>query len=315
MSVRSPAVAGHFYPASDRACRSEIEACLAAADRVPTRPDVDSDAAALRSAVAAGTQCLFGGIVPHAGWMCSGAVAGEVLRELCRPDVETVVVFGAAHRLAGRKAAVFAEGGWSTPLGEIAIDEELASAVLSASQDVEPDSRAHQPEHSIEVQVPFVQYLTPSARLLPILVPHTVPASVVGRTVAEQARRMGRRTVFVGSTDLTHYGPRYDYTPKGVGPAGLAWAKDVNDRAIIDLIRRMEADQIAPEARRHQNACGAGAVAATVAACRSTGALRGVLLRHTTSGEVLRDRYGDMDDAVGYAGVVFAGPPESMGEH
>lgn len=309
MSVRRPAVAGQFYPDSEEACRSEVQACLAAADGMRATDSPDSEAAVLRQALRDGRQIALGGVVPHAGWICSGAVAAEVLAVLCqRRDLDTVVIFGAAHRLMSKKAVLWAQDAWATPMGEMAIDDQLANAVLAASQEVEEEPDAHRSEHSIEVQLPFIQYLAPSVRLLPILVPHLAPAPAIGLAVAEQARLLDRRVVLVGSTDLTHYGPRYGFTPKGSGPEGLAWAKTRNDPRLLELACRMEADRIVPEAKRRQNACGAGAVAATIAACQRSGATQGVLLRHTTSGEVLKDRYGPMNDTVGYAGIVFAGP-------
>lgn len=305
MGTRTPAVASYFYPSSEQECRAEIESCL---DQARRQAEQES-ATETRAALAAGTERAIGGIVPHAGWVCSGMVAAEVLRELTRrPGIDTFVVFGAAHRLASSTAALYGQGSWSSPLGETAIDEDLASAVLTACSSVREDEEPHLVEHSIEVQLPFLQYLAPTARLLPILVPHTAPGPVIGRAVAEQARLLSREVIFVGSTDLTHYGPRYHFTPQGVGEAGLRWAKQVNDRQIIDLICRMQADEVAPQARRHHNACGAGAVAAAIAACRQQGATRGLLLRHTTSNETLRSRFGPMEDAVGYAGIVFTAP-------
>lgn len=305
MSHRTPAVAGQFYPSAPQACRAEVEACLAAGAAAPS--GADESLATLRAALTEGSEELIGGVVPHAGWICSGAIAGAVLRELARrPLLETFVVFGAAHRLSGETAALYGHGAWSTPLGDVAIDEDLASAVLSALPDVCENEEPHAIEHSIEVQLPFLQHLKPDARLLPILVPHTAPGPAIGMAVAEQARLLQREVVFVGSTDLTHYGPRYGFTPKGAGEAGLAWAKNVNDRAFIELVCAMQADRVAAEARRNQSACGGGAVAATIAACRRSGATRGVLLQHATSSEVLAGRYGKMSDAVGYAGVVFA---------
>lgn len=307
MSHRKPAVAGQFYPSEQQACRAEAEAYLAADAKVPAGED--AALAGMRAAVAEGSEELIGGVVPHAGWICSGAIAAAVLRELVwRTAVETFVVFGAAHRLAGETAALYGHGAWSTPLGEMAIDEDLASAVVSSVPDVCENEEPHLAEHSIEVQLPFLQQLMPEARLLPILVPHTAPGPAIGMAVAEQARLLQREVAFIGSTDLTHYGPRYGFTPKGAGADGLEWARNVNDRAFIDLVCAMEADRVAPEARRHQNACGAGATAATIAACRRSGATRGVLLRHATSNEVLAGRFGRMSDAVGYAGIVFARP-------
>jgi AmmeMemoRadiSam system protein B len=135
-------------------------------------------------------------------------------------------------------------------------------------------------------------------------------APEVGRVVARAAAELGRRVVFLGSTDLTHYGPRYSFAPQGVGPAGLQWAKEVNDRRILELVTALRMDEVVPEAAEHRNACGPGAIAATLAAAQAAGATTGYVLRHTNSNETLCGRYGEMDDAVGYAGVVLGS--ESM---
>jgi hypothetical protein len=236
-------------------------------------------------------------------------VAAEVIQAVGRdPTIETFVVFGAIHRVRGSRASVDPEGGWLTPLGEIAIDEELARAVLAASPLLADDPHSHVPEHSIEVQVPFIQQVHPSAKLLPILVPPSDQASEVGRIVAEQAQAAGRKVVFLGSTDLTHYGPRYYFTPQGVGRPGLTWAKDANDSRMIELCLKLAAEEVVPEADRHHNACGSGAVAATLAAARQCGAIQAKLCRHTTSAEVLHEKLGPMTDSVGYAGILFSLP-------
>ncbi len=288
MHVIVPAVAGQFYPDSPRQCRAEAEGCLSAGS---------VDAGALANVI--------GGIVPHAGWMFSGAVAGAVIRAITQSSTaETLVVFGAVHRRSGPEAMVYTSGKWQTPLGDIPIDEALASAVTGRSPSAVEDLVAHGPEHSIEVEVPFVQLAAPRAKLLPVMVPPTETAHEIGAMIAQEARRLARRVAYLGSSDLTHYGPRYGFTPAGDGPEGLSWARDVNDRRMLDLILAFRADEIVPEARAHHNACGAGAIAATVAACRADGADSARLLRHTTSADVMGGRFRGAD-AVGYAGIVF----------
>lgn len=290
MSVREPAVAGQFYPGSRKQCEQEIAALLAEAGEAERF-----------------TGLAVGGIVPHAGWVFSGTIAAEVISILARQStVETFVVFGAMHRYGGRAAgAVFTSGAWETPLGRIAVDEELAHAILAGSKTLADEPSAHDLEHAIEVQVPFIQHLAPSARILPIIVPPSAAAPAVGAEVAEKARALGRKAVFVGSTDLTHYGPRYRFTPMGSGSKALRWAKEVNDRRLLDLVETLKSDQIVPEAIEHHNACGSGAIAAAMEASKTMGADRAHILRHTTSNEVARHRFGESADAVGYAGVVF----------
>ena len=147
----------------------------------------------------------------------------------------------------------------------------------------------------------------PDSKFLPILVPPVETAVEIGDAVAGTVAAYGSNAVFVGSTDLTHYGPGYGMTSHGQGPEGIAWAKEVNDRRMIDLMVNLEADGVVPEASEHGNACGAGAIAATIAAVKHLGATRGVLLAHTSSAEVMRSP--GAQDAVGYAGVVFVAPP------
>jgi AmmeMemoRadiSam system protein B len=200
---------------------------------------------------------------------------------------------------------VFGEGAWQTPLGTVEIDERLADRICSQTNLVQVDAYAHENEHSIEVQIPFIQHLFSQARIVPIVVPPLGNAHEVGQAVARTVQTYEADVLFVGSTDLTHYGPRYQFTPKGIGPDSLRWSKDENDRRLIDLIVAMRADQIVSEVQTHQNACGAGAIAATVAACGQIGASQAVVLEHTTSAEVLGEQFGPMGDSVGYAGIVF----------
>lgn len=294
MPVREPIVAGQFYPRTPEQCRAEVESCLAAG----------------RAIIEPGLRPV-AGIAPHAGWVCSGVVAAEVIKVLaCDPAIETFVVFGAAHRVPMCTAAVFASGVWHTPLGDVEIDEPLARAVVAASPAIADDPDAHDGEHSIEVEVPFIRHLAPSARLLPILVPPLIGAEQIGRLVAEQAQALDRRIAVLASTDLTHYGPRYHFTPQGSGSAGISWAKEVNDRRLLELVLGFQADKVVPEAAAQRSACGPGAVAATIAAAVQLGATHAQLLRHTSSYEVLRDRVGEMQDSVGYAGIVFLSTAE-----
>ncbi len=291
MSSREPAVAGTFYPSDAPKCREQAEHYLSM----------------VVGGEAMGTGGLVGGLVPHAGWVCSGAVAAEVMRQFSSRDIDTFVVFGAVHhRGCGDRAAAWVAGSWQTPLGEMAVDEELAREIVQRSPLVIENPQAHSLEHSIEVELPFLQILVPEAKLCPVMVPPTRAAHEVGRVVAEAAATLDRKVAFLGSTDLTHYGPRYHFTPMGVGIEGTEWAKDVNDRRFIDLVLSLQAEQVVEEAAEHRNACGSGAVAATIAACQAHGAKNAKLLRHTNSHEVLRHLEGAPQDSVGYAGILFS---------
>lgn len=292
MRIRETVVAGQFYSADSGKCRAELSALLdTAAGRDEDRLQPSGK--------------IIGGLVPHAGWMCSGAVAAKVFRAMADARTPSVVVlFGGVHRFRGREAAVFGDGRWETPLGSIEIDSRLADRILGQTNLIVDDPFAHESEHSLEVQIPFVVTLFPNAKIVPIMVPPTARAPEVGEAVARTIQSYKYDALIVGTTDLTHYGPNYGFTSHGVGAEGNRWAREENDRRFIELVCDMRTAQIVEEAMTRRNACSAGAVAATMAAVRGLGATRGVLLEHTTSSDVLAG--GEMSDSVGYAGIVFS---------
>ncbi len=290
MGKRNPAVAGQFY-SGGQACLVDLEQCLPA-----EALDVD-----LPEPIAAG-------IVPHAGWVFSGEIAGLVfsaIKQTCK-EVDTFVIFGAAHRYLGNRAAMYERGSWLTPLGEIDIDEELAGAIANIDC-VETNPDAHRDEHSIEVQVPFIQHLFGAAKIVPVIVPAAASAVELGRQIGGIiADSKDKNIICIGSTDLTHYGPGYGFCPVEAGADGLRWAKEVNDREFIDLALKMEAPKLLERAVETGNACGPGAAAAVVAAAAKLGRTKGVLLGHTHSNEVMKVKFGrSSSDSVGYAGIVF----------
>jgi len=291
MQTRKPIVAGQFYPGQHDSCIDEINECI--------------DARTLSEAL---PETIVAGIVPHAGWTFSGSLAALVFSAIKQQyeKVHTFVIFGAAHGYFGQSPAVYDRGSWMTPLGEVAIDEELADAVLSAGSAVS-DLSAHRAEHSIEVQVPFVQYLFGGAKILPILVPPRGQAVALGNSVGNVINKdEHRKIVCIGSTDLTHYGPRYGFTPMGVSADALRWADSVNDQKFIDLALKLEPERLLASAAENCNACGPGAAAAAIAAAKQIGSERGLLLAHTNSNEIMLRKMGTTSaDSVGYAAIVF----------
>jgi AmmeMemoRadiSam system protein B len=253
-------------------------------------------------------ETVVAGIVPHAGWTFSGSVAALVFAAIRQQDekVHTFVLFGAAHSYLGQIPALCDRGVWETPLGNVAVDEELADAVLKQGVAIS-DTSAHMPEHSIEVQIPFIQYLFAGAKILPILVPPIEKAIPLGTRVGEIiAQNEQKKIICLGSTDLTHYGPRYGFTPQGTDEKALAWARDVNDKTFIDAALKLDAASLLATAAENTNACGPGAVAATVAVAKVLGCQQGVLLAHTTSNEIMLEKMGAAStDSVGYASMVF----------
>ena len=288
MSVRAPAVAGRFYPADAMVCRTEAQAYLHAPGN------------------AAQTEHWLGGIVPHAGWVCSGAVAGQTMAAIAATTpADVVVVFGAIHTpIPFDRAALDANARWWAPFGESQLPQGLQAKLVEASSLFVVEPRLHVHEHAIEVEVPLIQLAWPGATVLPIEVASTAEACAIGQQTAHHIAQANLRAVYLASSDLTHYGPAYRFTPAGVGRRSLAWAMD-NDRRLLRLVTSMSIDQIVPEAMSRQNACGAGAIAAMLSACREMGATGATVLRHTNSFETLAHvQPQTADNAVGYAAVV-----------
>jgi AmmeMemoRadiSam system protein B len=290
MQTRKPIVAGQFYPGRGNSCVDEINECLREGKPAESLPAT-----------------IVAGIVPHAGWTFSGSLAALVFSAIkqCHDKVDTFIIFGAAHGYYGSSPAVYNKGNWSTPLGEVAIDEELADAILKTNSGVADDS-AHQYEHSIEVQVPFIQHLFADAKILPILTPPNEQSISLGEAIGDIIKQQKKKIVCIGSTDLTHYGPRYGFTPMGTGAKAVQWASDVNDKEFIDFALKLQPHKMLESAAENYNACGAGAAAAAVAAARKLGKTKGLLLAHTNSNEVMLKKMGySSEDAVGYAAIVF----------
>ena len=263
------------------------------------------------AATGAGEKIWIGGIVPHAGWAYSGAIAGQTIAAIARSQaerrVDVVVVFGAIHTRAPIDvAALDSHSRWDVPGGTSQVPEELERRLIESSAGLfRVDERFHTREHAVEVEVPLIQVAWPDAKVLPIEVPVVDFAAQIGIATARQLANAGLSAVFLASSDLTHYGPAYRFTPGGVGPAGLEWAKN-NDQRLLQEVTNLAVDRIVPEVRSRLNACGAGAIAAMLAACREQGASVGRVLRHANSSETVPDvTRRDPANAVGYASVVI----------
>jgi hypothetical protein len=285
---RPAPLAGLWYPDDPDACRAAVEKHLEG-----TRPK-DGPWRGL--------------IGPHAGWAFSGDCAGHAYRWLAarHPDPTLVVLF-ASHRGPRGPHTVFLGDGWETPLGRIpthralaarlARDAELARSVRLAEEPVRPA----RPDNAVELHLPFIAHVFPNAKLLMLGIGANEGALRIGARVGELAREAGEDAVFVGSTDLTHYGPSYGFAPAGLGPAAVEWTRAQNDRAFLDAVLAGDARGALSHARQHQSACCPGAAAAAVEAVRAyEGAIHPTLVEHYLSYDVRPD-----DSFVGYAGVVL----------
>jgi len=287
--VRPPVFAGRFYPADEAECQR------AAAHYVNS---ADLGGADDR------TRWL-GGIVPHAGWICSAAIAGQTVAAMRARQADVVIVFGAIHTpLPTPVAALDVHRRWQTPGAEYEVAQHLQAKLRESPRLFAVDERFHDHEHAVEVELPLIRAAWPDAMVLPIEVPVSDDAIDIGQRTAQLVIQTGLSAVYLASSDLTHYGPSYRFTPAGVGAAALEWAKD-NDRRLLQLVTDMRVEQVVPEVRSRLNACGGGAIAAMMAACREFGATRASVLRHANSYETLAAVAPQTsDNAVGYAAVV-----------
>ena len=284
MAVRRSDFAGSWYPGNERDCRREIEAF--SRESLPCPPSEKERA---------------GGIVPHAGWFYSGKIACSVIKCL-RSDkrVDTVVIFG-RHLHPGGSNYIMKEGAWATPLGDLEIDHEFADKLTSEFRFQVESATHYEPDNTIELQLPFIKYFFPDSKILPVGVPPATNSLKIGQRVAQLSVEMGRETIILGSTDLTHYGYNYGYTPKGVGEEAIHWVKNENDKRVVDLMVAMDAPGVVEESLKNHNACCSGAAATAIAAAKGLGAVRGEKLIYSTSYDIRPD-----SSFVGYVGIVFS---------
>jgi len=263
---RKPSVAGTFYPGRADELRTMIQTLV--------------DPRAIRTKAVAV-------VSPHAGYIYSGPVAGAVFSSVDMPEV--AVILGPAHRDIRPVVAIEREGEWQTPLGEAVIATELADLILERSSLIEDDPASHRLEHSLEVQLPFLQYLRPTVSLVPLCVRYDAAfeeLAEVGRAVAGAVRAFGRDVLLVASTDMSHY-------------VKQATAEKL-DRLAIDQILKLDPQGLVETVTaRNITMCGVRPTAATLVAALALGATRAELVRYQTSGE----RTGDYAEVVGYAGL------------
>ena len=284
MKTRKADFAGTWYPGGSTECRETIETLLKGVDPCP---QVDGP--------------ILGGIVPHAGWFYSGQIACQVIHCLAEQmDPDTCIVFG-RHLPPNGKNYIMKEGSWATPLGDIEIDYEMAEKILPEFPFAIETASKYEPDNTIELQLPFIKYFFPQAKILPLGVPPDKTSIMIGERLSEISRVMGRKTAVLGSTDLTHYGYNYGFSPKGVGKEAVDWVKEENDRRLVQGILSMDPHGVIQESLRNHNACCSGAVAAAIAAAKGLGARRGDELIYATSYDIRPD-----DSFVGYVGVVFS---------
>jgi len=280
LEIRHPTQAGTFYAGSQRSLRAQIEQCFKhklGPGALPTVADKN-------------LQRIVGLVSPHAGYIYSGPIAAHGYHRLAadgKPDV--VVLFGPNHTGSGSALAVMKEGVWRTPLGDVEIDTATASSILDASDIIDVDDSAHASEHSIEVQLPFLQFLYGSTfKFVPIcfLMQDLQSSREVGLAVAEALE--GKNAVVIASTDMTHYEPQRIAEKK--------------DKAAIEAMLKLDEEGLYSTIETQRiSMCGYGPTIAAITAAKALGAKKAELLCYKTSGDVV----GDYSAVVGYASLVF----------
>jgi MEMO1 family protein len=270
--IRRPAVAGRFYPRDPDDLRTEARGYLDQASII--------DQPRIRA---------LGCIVPHAGYMYSGDVAGAVFGHLEIP--ERCIVLCPNHTGMGRALAIMSDGAWETPLGAVAIDGELAVALKQSFQLLQEDSAAHRAEHAAEVELPFLQLRQPNLKFVPIALGtgQFEPLEKLGYALAEVLAAQKGRVLIVASSDMNHY--ESDAVTRAKDHRAIERILSLDPRGLYDVVTQQNISM-----------CGFGPAVAMLTAARQLGAKSAELVRYATSGDVS----GDRNMVVGYAGVVVA---------
>lgn len=280
MKIRPAAQAGLFYPDTEGALRTQIHKCFLhplGPKSIPTIPGTRDER-------------LAGLIVPHAGYTYSGPAAAHSYHELAsHGQVGSIIILGPNHTGRGSGVSTMTEGGWSTPLGDVSIDTSLAKEIVAGSDLIDVEGEAHREEHSIEVQLPFLQYIYPRRfQFVPIcmMLQDLETSIAVGEAVGKAAAR--HNAIVVASSDWTHYEPQERAM--------------MNDKQAIQAALEMDEKKFQRTIEeRMVSACGYGPVTATVHATKILGAKNARLLSYQTSGDVT----GDKRSVVGYAAAAF----------
>ncbi len=269
MIIRQPVVAGQFYPSSPSQLKTMIEGFV--------------DEKAVKEEV-------IGLVSPHAGYIYSGAVVGAVMSRIKFKD--TFIIMGPNHTGSGRPFSIMTEGTWKMPLGEVKIDSELGKQILATSSYLQEDFVAHQSEHSIEVQIPFLQHFKKDVRIVPIILAYAGGATYkeIGREIAKAIKDSNKEVVIIASSDMTHYEPQESAKKK--------------DSQAIEAILGLNEDELLKRVRELDiSMCGYAPAVSLISAAKELGTTGAELVKYQTSG----DTSGDYSSVVGYAGIIIKG--------
>jgi MEMO1 family protein len=275
--LRRPAVAGRFYPANPDDLRNEVRSYL-----------LQSHSAQPSSANQTPVRAI-GCIAPHAGYMYSGHVAGAVFAHIDIPPC--CIVMCPNHTGMGRALAIMSEGAWETPLGDVPIDGELATALKERFPVLDEDSSAHRAEHAAEVELPFLLFRQPELKFVPITLGtrNFEVLEQLGLALADVIAAAGSPVLVVASSDMNHY--ESDAITRAKDYCAIERILTLDPHGLHDVVTQQNISM-----------CGLGPTVVMLAAARKLGAKSAELVKYATSGEVS----GDYDRVVGYAGLIVS---------
>ncbi len=279
INTRLPVVAGSFYPRKQNELLMALQDCFTERLGPGKVPSLNEG----------GTRNVFGLLCAHAGYYYSGsAVAHSMLALDGEDNFDAVVILGLNHRLAGYPIAASSDDYWQTPLGDIRVAYEINAKLMEMTDKIKCDNRAHMNEHSIEVQIPFLQYLMPNVPIVPISIGDAKIADLLELGLALAALASKQRILFIASTDLTHYENQKE-----------ARRKDV---MAMDKISVIDVDGLLNTIRKNGiSMCGVLPTCVLMIAAKESGIKAGKILHYHTSGDVS----GDLNRVVGYGSMVF----------
>jgi len=277
--IRKPAVAGLFYEQDPDSLRKQIEYCFNHELGPGSIPEMGSE------------RNIKGAIAPHAGYVYSGPVAAHTYHDIAEDGFpETFIILCPNHTGMGSGVSTMDNGSWQTPLGLVDIDTEFAELMIEQSGIMDSNPDAHIREHSAEVQLPFLQYLDPNFKFVPVTMwmQDIRTSQEVGISISQTAKELDKDVVVIASTDFTHYQPKKQAY--------------IQDMQVIDAIKEMDQNLMMNRvAELNVTMCGYGPVAATMIAVKEMGATSCELKKYATSG----DTTGDNSSVVAYASAIF----------
>jgi len=278
MTLRRPAVAGMFYAGTAEELREQIELCYRHELGPRAMPQVNSQ----------GPREIVAIVAPHAGYYYSGPVAAHAYKELANDGIfDAAIILGPNHSGYGSLVSLWAKGAWETPLGRVEIDESLSSRLLKeAAGTIEADERAHIHEHSIEVQLPWLQHIYGELKIVPIAM--LAQDINTARAIGEAISTIAGNIVIIASSDFSHYEP---------GPVARG-----KDRSVIEAIIDLDEEELYQRRESLSSTmCGYGPIASAIVAAKGMKAKGATLLKYATSGDAI----GDFSRVVGYGSIVI----------